>query len=112
VNGPLELQTAGTIGPSAASVTSINDTEVTYIDVTSIVENWRAGQSNFGFYVGTPGPADGGTDNGWQIFTTGATDLSFRPELRIVGILVPEPTTVIMIAIGALFVAGARRRLT
>jgi hypothetical protein len=112
VNGPVELQTAGTIAASAVSVTGINDTEVTYIDVTSIVENWRAGQTNFGFYIGTPGPDNGGTDNGWQIFTTGATDLSFRPELRIVGILVPEPTTAIMIAIGALFVAGARRRLT
>jgi hypothetical protein len=112
VNGPVELQTAGTIAASAVSVTGINDTEVTYIDVTSIVENWRAGQTNFGFYIGTPGPDNGGTDNGWQIFTTGATDLSFRPELRIVGILIPEPTTSIMIAIGALFVAGARRRLT
>jgi hypothetical protein len=78
--------------------------------VTSIVANWRAGQTNFGFYLGTPSPAEGGTNNGWQIFTTGATDTSFRPELRIIGILVPEPAAATLMAIGALLVAAAARR--
>jgi hypothetical protein len=111
VNGPQELQTAGTIGAPATTITDINDTEVMYIDVTSIVENWRAGQSNFGFYIGTAGPAGGGTDNGWQIFTTGATDVSFRPELRIIGENVPEPTAAMFLLVGGmLFGLSAARR--
>ena len=88
-----ELQAAGTIAPAAATLTGMNDTEVVHVDVTSIVENWRAGQTNYGFFIGTPTLADGGTANGWQIFVTGASDASFRPELRIIGVLVPEPST-------------------
>jgi hypothetical protein len=93
VNGPLELVAGGTIAAPATSVTGIQDTEVMYIDVTSIVENWRAGEPNYGLYIGTPSPADGGTANGWQIFLSGASDPNFRPELRMIGILIPEPAT-------------------
>jgi hypothetical protein len=110
LNGPLELVAGGDVAAPGATVTGINDTEVMHIDVTSIVENWRKGQSNFGFYIGTPSPADGGTDNGWQIFTSGATDASFRPELRIIGIRVPEPGSAAMIAFGGLLLAGFARR--
>jgi hypothetical protein len=88
----------------------MNDTEVVHLDVTSIVENWRTGQSNFGFYIGTPSPTDGGTDNGWQIFTTGAPDASFRPELRIIGILVPEPATASLLLLGGIFLASSKCR--
>jgi hypothetical protein len=109
VNGPVELQAVGTIAAAGATVTGINDTEVMYIDVTSIVENWRAGQPNLGFYIGTPSPAEGGTANGWQIFLTGAADPSFRPELRIIGI-VPEPATATLLAGGLLLAAAAHRR--
>jgi hypothetical protein len=109
VNGPVELQAAGTIAAAGASATGINDTEVMYIDVTSIVENWRAGQPNYGFYIGTPSPADGGTANGWQIFLTGAADSSFRPELRIIGV-VPEPAAATLMAAGLLFAAAVGRR--
>ncbi len=108
VNGPLELVAGGAVAAAATSVTGMNDTEVMHIDVTSIVENWRKGQTNFGFYIGTPSPADGGTNNGWQIFTTGATDASFRPELRIVGIRVPEPATVLFVIFGAALTAALR----
>jgi hypothetical protein len=110
VNGPLELQAAGMIGPAATTVTDINDTEVMFIDVTSIVENWRAGQPNYGFYIGTPGPTEGGTANGWQVFTSGANDVSFRPELRIIGVLVPEPSAAILLLLGAIVTTCARRR--
>jgi hypothetical protein len=98
LNTSTELQAGGKIGPAAATVTGINDTEVMYIDVTSIVENWRLGQPNYGFYIGTPSAADGGTSNGWQIFFSGATDSSFRPELRIIG--VPEPAGAILLLVG------------
>jgi hypothetical protein len=108
VNGPVELQAAGTIAAAGASATGINDTEVMHIDVTTIVENWRAGQPNYGFYIGTPSPADGGTANGWQIFLTGAADASFRPELRIIGV-VPEPAAAALLATGILFAAAAGR---
>jgi hypothetical protein len=108
VNTSTELVTGGVIGPVAATVTGINDTEVMYIDVTSIVENWRAGQPNYGFYIGTPSAANGGTANGWQIFFSGATDASFRPELRIIG--VPEPTAAVLFAFGAMLSLPLRRR--
>jgi hypothetical protein len=110
INGPTELQAAGTIGPAAASVTGINDTEVMYIDVTSIVENWRAGQANYGVYIGTPAAAEGGTSNGWQIFLTGAPDASFRPELRIIGVLVPEAAAGTLLSAGGIVIAAAVRR--
>jgi hypothetical protein len=74
------------------------------------VENWRAGQPNYGFYIGTPGPTEGGTANGWQVFTSGANDVSFRPELRIIGVLVPEPSAAILLLLGAIATTCARRR--
>lgn len=112
VNTLTELLANGDIAPAAATVVGMNDTEVMHIDVTSIVRNWRAGQPNYGFYLGTPSVADGGTSNGWQIFVSGANDPTFRPHLRIIGILVPEPATTllttIVIAVG--FVSRNRRK--
>lgn len=110
LNGPVELQAGGTIGPVATAVTGINDTEVMYIDVTSIVENWRAGQPNYGFYIGTPSPAEGGTSNGWQIFLTGAPDSSFRPELRIIAVPEPAGAAILMMVLGGAVSLGRRTR--
>ena len=110
VNTSTELVAGGTIASAAATVTGINDTEVMYIDVTSIVRNWRDGQPNYGFYIGTPSPVDGGTSNGWQIFFSGATDSSFRPELRIIG--VPEPAAAVLLMIGAVLPFARRSRRT
>jgi hypothetical protein len=97
-----ELMADGMIGPAAASVSGIEDTELVHIDVTSIVENWRSGQPNYGFYIGSVE-----TSNGWQIFTSGADDPSFRPELRIVSVAIPEPATGLMLLSGAFMMAGA-----
>jgi hypothetical protein len=87
-----ELLAAGMIGPAAATLTGINDTEVIHADITSIVENWRNGDANYGLYIGA------GTSNGWQIFASGAADPSYRPELRIVGVTVPEPGSLAIVA--------------
>jgi hypothetical protein len=108
INTSTELQAGGWIGPAAATVTGINDTEVMYIDVTSIVRNWRNGQPNYGVFIGTPALADGGTANGWQVFFSGATDSSFRPELRIIG--VPEPTYIVLLLLGAAMVMSRKFR--
>jgi hypothetical protein len=99
LNSASELMASGTIGPAAASIAGLTSTEVMYVDVTSIVENWRAGQANDGFYIGATG-----TSNGWQIFTTGANDATVRPELRIIGVKAPEPaaTALFAMAVSAL----------
>ena len=79
---------AGQIAPSLGSISSIADCEVVDIDVSEAVKAWAAGEPNHGLYIGA------GTNNGWQIFTTGVNQvsinggtmdgLSFRPELHIV----------------------------
>lgn len=104
VNDLNELLAAGVIAPATASVSGINDTEVMYIDVTSIVESWRSGAPNFGFYIGTTE-----TSNGWQLFTTGATDPSFRPELRIIGVQVPEPASLVVLLVYGVMVSPSLR---
>lgn len=109
LNNVVELLANGDVAPAAATATLMNDTEVVHMDVTSIVENWRAGQSNFGFYLATAGPDNGGTDNGWQVFVSGATNEYFRPQLRIIGVQVPEPGTSLLL-IAAVVAAGACRR--
>jgi hypothetical protein len=109
VNDLTELETAGTIGAAAVTATGMNDTEVMHLDVTSIVENWRAGQANYGFFIGTPTVASGGTANGWQIFVSGASDPSFRPELRIIGVLIPEPATMTILLAAALMASTVQR---
>lgn len=106
LNTSVELVAGGVLAPAAATATGMNDTEVVHLDVTSIVENWRSGQANYGFYIGTPAVSEGGTSNGWQVFTTGATDASFRPELRIIGIRVPEPTSATLVIAGGVLLTA------
>jgi hypothetical protein len=99
-----ELMASGAIGPAAASISGLTNTEVVYVDVTSIVENWRAGQTNHGFYIGTTG-----TSNGWQIFTTGANDATVRPELRIIGVKAPEPGAAVLLGLASALLFASRR---
>jgi hypothetical protein len=101
-----ELVTGGVIGPAAFTLPSANDTEVVHLDVTSIVDAWRTGAANHGIYIGA-GPT---STNGWQFFTSGAADPSFRPTLRIIGVRIPEPTTLSMMALAGMSWAMSRRR--
>jgi hypothetical protein len=105
LNNSAELVSGGVIGPAALTLPNVNDTEMVHLDVTSIVEAWRSGAPNYGFYVG----AGSSTTNGWQIFTSGAADASFRPELRIVGVRVPEPSTMALLMVPGLLGCGRSR---
>jgi hypothetical protein len=77
------MLTAGQIGPAVAVFTGMQDTEVVDVDVSEVVRNWATGTANHGFYIGS------GTPNGWQIFTTGASEVGFRPLLRVISTPLP-----------------------
>ena len=105
LNDAQELIDGGFIAPATATLTDMQDTEVLYIDIQSIVANWLSGDTNYGLYIGA------GTSNGWQIFTSGATEAGFQPELRIVALQqVPEPSTIALVVLGIAGLAVARRR--
>lgn len=72
------MLSAGQITPAIATFTDMANCEVVDVDVSEAVKAWAAGAPNHGFYIGS------GSPNGWQLFTTGAADTSFRPLLRVV----------------------------
>lgn len=72
------MLSANQITPAIATLTDMQDCEVMDVDVSEAVKSWAAGEANHGLYIGS------GTPNGWQIFTTGAADSSFRPLLRVI----------------------------
>jgi hypothetical protein len=106
LTNPAELVTGGVIAPSAYTLPNANDTEVVHLDVTPIVESWRTGAANYGFFVGA-GPT---STNGWQFFTSGAADASFRPTLRIVGVRIPEPASALLTMFGGALAAASTYR--
>ena len=69
------------IAPAAVRFSGMGWAASSYIDVTSIVSNWRAGADNFGFNVKPE------TDNGWQPFFPGVVNNSqlsgAAPFLRV-----------------------------
>ena len=99
--------TGGVIAPPHSLWRLLTTPKLVHLDVTSIVETWRTGAANNGLYVGARAEA---STNGWQIFTSGATDPSFRPALRIVGVRIPEPTAAMLMILGATLTASLVRR--
>lgn len=73
-----DMFSAGQITPAINAFIEMQNCEVVQVDVTDAVKSWASGEANHGLYIGS------GTPNGWQIFTTGASDTSFRPILRVV----------------------------
>lgn len=74
-----DMVTAGEIAPVTTFFEDIDEAELMKVDVTDIVKNWlENGDNNFGVYVGSHN-----TDNGWQIFSSGALDSDLAPMLRI-----------------------------
>jgi hypothetical protein len=72
------MLSAGQITPAIATFTGMANCEAVDVDVSEAVKAWASGAPNHGLYIGS------GSPNGWQIFTTGANDISFRPLLRVV----------------------------
>jgi hypothetical protein len=81
----------GSIGPVVGRFYGMGEWARATVDVTRVLNNWKAGQKNFGFNVT---PAEGST-NGWQIFFPGTVLEEFRPKLRVLAVRVPGlPTAV------------------
>ena len=72
------MLSAGQITPAIATFTGMQDCEVMDVDISEAVKSWATGAPNYGLYIGS------GTPNGWQIFTNGAANVSFRPLVRVV----------------------------
>lgn len=64
--------------PSAATGVGLGVDTVTSIDVTSIVRNWRAGQTNHGFNIKMS------NSNNWGIYFPGSSNAAYAPYLRII----------------------------
>lgn len=105
LNDAAELEANGFVGPGVATVGAVGDGGVVHLDITSIVEAWRAGNPNHGIYIGA------GTANGWQIFASGADDPTLAPELRVIGVSpIPEPAGVGLLGLTAAAALARRRR--
>lgn len=71
---------AGQIDGPVGLYEYIDEAEQVSVDVKSIVSRWLLdGETNHGFYIGALN-----TDNGWQIFSSGAADTALAPMLRVV----------------------------
>lgn len=83
------MMTAGEIGPAVATLSGLDDTEIITFDLQPVVQSWANGDPNHGIYIAN---RTGG--NGWQIFTSQATDQNFAPYLRVVSSAGNPPPTV------------------
>ncbi len=71
---------AGQIGGAEGLYEYIDEAELVSVNVSNIVSRWLIdNEANHGFYIGALN-----TDNGWQIFSSGAADTCLAPTLRIV----------------------------
>ncbi len=73
--GPMEGSTFAANGQGSAQ----------HADVTSIVRNWSNGEENHGLTVRA------GTTDGWQVFSTGVSEISLRPKLEVTYDTPPAP---------------------
>ncbi len=104
---------AGQIGPEVARFISIDEAELVKVDISTILENWLMnGDPNYGIYIGA-----NGTSNGWQIFTSGASDPDLAPLLRIVANTgttttrpIPEPAGAVLWSVLGLGLVIRRKR--
>ena len=75
-----DMVIAGEIDPVSVFYADIDEAELMKVEVTDIVKNWlENGDTNHGFYIGSHS-----TENGWQIFSSGAIDQDLAPMLRII----------------------------
>jgi hypothetical protein len=71
---------AGQIDIAEGLYQDIDEAELVSVDVRNILSRWLIGnETNHGFYIGAQN-----TDNGWQIFSSGAADTALAPMLRVV----------------------------
>ena len=89
----------------AANSTAVPDDRGGFVtfDVTESLQTWAAGATNHG-WVFLPG---GG--NGWQWDTADHPDAAFRPQLNVTYRIVPEPTSLAIVAAGPLLLVRRRR---
>ena len=113
-----ELIANGFIAPASTETGKIGNAAVLNLDVTDIVQAWKDGAPNYGFYIGSTGTADG-----WEIYSSGdfgavnggvnVDDVSgqLTPELSILYApdLAPEPASLGLLAGSSLLLLGRRR---
>jgi hypothetical protein len=112
-----ELIANGFIAPASTETGAIGNAAVLNLDVTDIVQAWKDGAPNYGFYIGTTGTADG-----WELYSSGAFGVvgvddvagQLAPELTILyapdAAAVPEPTTLTLLAAAGTLLTRRRRR--
>jgi hypothetical protein len=93
-NGPDEA--AGSIGPALDVTGAMIANARTYLDVTDAVKAWQGGAPNYGLNVQAFVTSDG-----WRIHWLA----SGSPPQLVVSYVVPEPGTLVLLAIGGLSLA-------
>jgi hypothetical protein len=116
INDLAELVASGFLADGSAETGAVGNAGVVTLDVTDIVQAWKDGAPDYGFYLGSTGTSDG-----WQIFSSGAVGFGsvdevtdqLAPELNVFYVptsSVPEPAGLGLMAVGGAAVLGRRRR--
>lgn len=75
--GTFGPQVGNQIAPPSATFSGMGQGSTLWIDVTSIVRSWRAGEPNYGFNIKLA------TTDDWQMFWPGTINQFAQPRLRI-----------------------------